>query len=241
VETLRESEYNRGTGCGKTARPGLCGGCRVTGVPTARGVYWCEMKFDIIPIAIVLMGALFLYWVSSKTRKEIKRMAEMPPEKDILLKISSPFPFLSSFLVFSPFGLLAYYAPDPWFTNILLFVGLILSLIFVLSYWLIRASKNKLNNKYLVECAYKKVGFIPGNLFTYPIVKDQPWSLKDKKKVVFAGNGLSQNTVSVAYDSFKRGPKDQFKSLALIIGVIIGFYVVWLVIQWIFIGEVQLK
>jgi hypothetical protein len=35
---LRESEYNRGTGCGKTARPGLCGGLLVTGVPTARGV-----------------------------------------------------------------------------------------------------------------------------------------------------------------------------------------------------------
>ena len=33
---LREGEYNRGTGCGKTARPGLCGGCRVTDVPTAR-------------------------------------------------------------------------------------------------------------------------------------------------------------------------------------------------------------
>jgi hypothetical protein len=32
---LRGSEYNRGTGCGKTARPGLCGGCRVTGIPTA--------------------------------------------------------------------------------------------------------------------------------------------------------------------------------------------------------------
>ncbi len=31
---LRGSEYNRGTGCGKTARPGLHGGCRVTGIPT---------------------------------------------------------------------------------------------------------------------------------------------------------------------------------------------------------------
>ena len=31
----RESEYYRGTGCGKTARPGLCRGRRVTGVPTA--------------------------------------------------------------------------------------------------------------------------------------------------------------------------------------------------------------
>ena len=30
----RESEYNRGTGCGKTARPGLYGGRPVTGVPT---------------------------------------------------------------------------------------------------------------------------------------------------------------------------------------------------------------
>src|SRR5207244_10557759 len=30
----RGSEYNRRTGCGKTARPGLYGGCRVTGIPT---------------------------------------------------------------------------------------------------------------------------------------------------------------------------------------------------------------
>jgi hypothetical protein len=30
----RGSEYNRGTGCGKTARPGLYGGCRATGIPT---------------------------------------------------------------------------------------------------------------------------------------------------------------------------------------------------------------
>jgi len=30
----RGNEYNRGTGCGKTARPGLCGGCRATGIPT---------------------------------------------------------------------------------------------------------------------------------------------------------------------------------------------------------------
>ena len=33
---MRESEYNRRTGCGKTARPGLCGGRQVTGVPTVR-------------------------------------------------------------------------------------------------------------------------------------------------------------------------------------------------------------
>ena len=32
------SEYNRGTGCGKTARPGLCGGCRVTGIPTTTAI-----------------------------------------------------------------------------------------------------------------------------------------------------------------------------------------------------------
>jgi len=34
----RESEHNRGTGCEKTARPGLCGGPPVTGVPTARAL-----------------------------------------------------------------------------------------------------------------------------------------------------------------------------------------------------------
>ena len=34
-EGSRECEYNRGTGCGKTARPGLRRGRRVIGVPTA--------------------------------------------------------------------------------------------------------------------------------------------------------------------------------------------------------------
>jgi hypothetical protein len=29
-----ESEYNRGAGCGKTARPDLCGGLCVNEVPT---------------------------------------------------------------------------------------------------------------------------------------------------------------------------------------------------------------
>jgi len=36
---LRDSEYDRGTGCGKTARPGLGRGRRVTGAPTARRCY----------------------------------------------------------------------------------------------------------------------------------------------------------------------------------------------------------
>ncbi len=40
-ENPRESEYDRGTGCGKTARPDLCGGLLVTGVPTAR----CQKKY----------------------------------------------------------------------------------------------------------------------------------------------------------------------------------------------------
>jgi hypothetical protein len=34
----RGRAYNRGTGCGKTARPGLYGGCRVTGIPTVEGL-----------------------------------------------------------------------------------------------------------------------------------------------------------------------------------------------------------
>ena len=41
----RGSEYNRGTGGGKTARPGLCGGCRVTGIPTAEAIK--EERFGI--------------------------------------------------------------------------------------------------------------------------------------------------------------------------------------------------
>jgi hypothetical protein len=34
-DALRGSEYNRGTGCLNRARPGLCGGRRAIGVPTA--------------------------------------------------------------------------------------------------------------------------------------------------------------------------------------------------------------
>ena len=30
----RGNEYNRETGCAKTAHQGLCGGCRATGIPT---------------------------------------------------------------------------------------------------------------------------------------------------------------------------------------------------------------
>jgi hypothetical protein len=40
----RESEYNRRTGCGKTARPGLCGGLLATEVPTVRGALPIEYQ-----------------------------------------------------------------------------------------------------------------------------------------------------------------------------------------------------
>ena len=39
-EDLRDSEYDRGTGCGKTARPGLCGGPPLTEAPLLP----CEAK-----------------------------------------------------------------------------------------------------------------------------------------------------------------------------------------------------
>ena len=35
----REGEHNRETGCGKTARPDLCGGRWVTGIPTVRACF----------------------------------------------------------------------------------------------------------------------------------------------------------------------------------------------------------
>ena len=51
---LRDSEYDRGTGCGKTARPGLGRGRRVTGVPTARQLFntfafmWSKYRFYVL-------------------------------------------------------------------------------------------------------------------------------------------------------------------------------------------------
>jgi len=51
---LRESEYNRVTGCGKTARPGLCGGRPVMGVSTARDCLWisiCSLAENLAPLS----------------------------------------------------------------------------------------------------------------------------------------------------------------------------------------------
>ena len=39
----RGNEYNRGTGCGKTARPGLCGGCQGTGIPITTNQHWNQI------------------------------------------------------------------------------------------------------------------------------------------------------------------------------------------------------
>ena len=62
AEDLRESEYNRGTGCGNTARPGLCGGCRVTGIPTAelnkRGKMRKAAAISTVITAIILLITL---------------------------------------------------------------------------------------------------------------------------------------------------------------------------------------
>src|SRR5205823_7402485 len=57
----RESEYNRGTGCGKTARPGLCGGPLVTEAPTVRD---CNEKGDGMNInkilRVVVLGIVLI-------------------------------------------------------------------------------------------------------------------------------------------------------------------------------------
>jgi len=55
ADALRESEYNRGTGCGKTARPGLCGGRWVTGVPTVRWRKGKIMKKVFISAGLLLI------------------------------------------------------------------------------------------------------------------------------------------------------------------------------------------
>ncbi len=54
--SLRVGEYDRGTGCGKTARPGLCGGRRVTGVPTAE--VSCIMNTELVTQLIILATAV---------------------------------------------------------------------------------------------------------------------------------------------------------------------------------------
>ena len=58
----RGREYNRRTGCGKTARPGLYGGCRVTGIPTveaptAKGSQKEEVSFLIAQDHIGFLSA----------------------------------------------------------------------------------------------------------------------------------------------------------------------------------------
>jgi hypothetical protein len=49
----RQAQYNRRTGCGKTARPGLCRGRRVTGAPTARALATrCSTWSDVSRLAL---------------------------------------------------------------------------------------------------------------------------------------------------------------------------------------------
>ena len=46
----RGNEYNRGTGCRKTARPGLCGECWVTGIPTTTTLIITLIIFSVVLI-----------------------------------------------------------------------------------------------------------------------------------------------------------------------------------------------
>ena len=68
----RGREYNRGTGCGKTARPGLHGGCRVTGIPTVEVlrlfVRGKKSPLDVhfISSLPVMPGTAYKAWVDSK-------------------------------------------------------------------------------------------------------------------------------------------------------------------------------
>jgi len=54
------SEYDRGTGCGKTARPGLCGGDRVTGPPTALEARNRNLKEETYRKCIVALLAVYV-------------------------------------------------------------------------------------------------------------------------------------------------------------------------------------
>jgi hypothetical protein len=61
VHVLRESEYNRGTVCGKTARPDLCRGRRVTGVPAVESILIDNKMWAIKRFAnIVILGGMYL-------------------------------------------------------------------------------------------------------------------------------------------------------------------------------------
>jgi mRNA interferase HicA len=93
----RGREYNRGTGCGKTARPGLYGGCRVTGIPTVEVAetrrlltvytYPCTvkpMKRRDLERALRQLGWYFLrhggkhdVWTNGKREEAIPRHTEI--------------------------------------------------------------------------------------------------------------------------------------------------------------------
>jgi hypothetical protein len=53
----RGREYNRGTGCGHTARPGLHGGCRVTGIPTVEAARAPDTAGAFVPDNATILGA----------------------------------------------------------------------------------------------------------------------------------------------------------------------------------------
>src|SRR5213080_3391852 len=79
----RESEYNRGTGCGKTARPGLCGGPLVTEAPTVRASRRTMTPADWIAL-VAALAAFGSFLAALGVYCSQKRMSQAAKLRDFI-------------------------------------------------------------------------------------------------------------------------------------------------------------
>jgi len=146
-----------------------------------------EMTIVIIVLGLIQIG--IGWYAEYKPRKEIENMSKLPPERNILLKVTPSIPYFKASFVAIPFFWFAYFVYDEKFINgvvSLIILGVVLAVFFSIVYWFMRASKNRLNNYCFDRCEKLEIKFIPGNLNSKPVVLCEPWSKRDSKRIFFA-------------------------------------------------------
>lgn len=187
------------------------------------------MYLQLIKPVVIIIAVLL---VVAKTAYEIKKMMDLKPETDILLRISSPIPYICLLIIFTPCYLLSRAVGDSFYIPIL-GLGFLLAAIVQAGYFLMRRSRNKTNNDYLEKCQIKGVVFVPGNLFIIPIVKDNPWTEEDKNRVTFVPPQTNVKEAIGHVINPSNPEKERLRAFAVITGVIFGTFCVIKLIEFI--------
>lgn len=196
------------------------------------------MKEIIFRILGSLVAAAVIFLATLHIRGEYKRMALLPAEKDILLKKTSPIPWLYILAVCLPVLYLAYLV-GPWpGINVLYILSALLGVLVFFGYHALRICKNRLNNKYYELCKRRGVTFIPAGLNSRLAIRDMVWKDGEHRGVLFIGvHGTPFDAYRESNTSDKK-PKSLKKGMVIVILVFGAIYLIWLAVQLIVFGGI---